>query len=82
MQSTFVFFKEEASLLNLLTDNAHIPVSMDGNMLKTMRFPTKDSIVTSLRSDFVSRNDGTFDPTAGSVPAVVVFVPLNVIVAM
>lgn len=80
IQSTTTFLREEASLLKRFTDNAQIPVSMDGNMLNTMRFPVKEFWLISVRSDFVRTNDGTFEPIDGSVPHVVVGVPLNVIV--
>src|SRR5258706_16246296 len=70
------------SVLNLRTDVAQTPVSIDGKMFRMTFLPAKSLSDTSDRSVFVSLKSGALLPTAGSVPIVLMGLFLKVIFAM
>ena len=55
-----------ASSLNLRTDIAHVPVSIEGKIFNTTFFPASSDSVTSPKSAFTNVKSGADVPTSGS----------------
>ena len=69
-QITCVLSRPAACSLNLRTDVAHVPVSIEGKMLRITRLPLRSARVTSPKSAFTNVKSGACCPTSGSEPTV------------
>src|SRR5574343_55229 len=81
-QTTFVFSNSEARLLNVLTDVAHVAVSIVGKMFKIKLAPLKSLKFVVDKSTFFKLKSGAISPTFGSSPFVLNGAPFNVTVAI
>ena len=77
-----MFDKALAFALKVLTDVAHVPVSILGNIFKTTFEPAKSASVAILKSVLTNLKSGAFDPVFGNSPLVCIGFPPNVTVAI